>query len=204
MYRARARALRAAGQVRRGPSDAARRDPAKALTMPYFVKNGLDPLDRILTSSWFLVCTAACSAAAVALASWLEGGVRVSAFLIGIAFALAVMLVVAWAFGAGDAPSTAPAAAEVEPAPAATAAPVTSDELVRRLEEGRALRDELEAGASDPRVDEWIDRARDTVERDSPRVAGYFNALAAHSYDDDVARLDAHLRRLATIVRDLL
>jgi hypothetical protein len=35
-------------------------------------------------------------------------------------------------------------------------------------------------------------------------VLGYFDALAARRYADDRERLDAHLGRLATVVRDFL
>src|SRR5262249_41761242 len=140
------------------------------------------PMPRTAASPLFLVATALCSGLVVAFTSWLaadsSNGVRVTAAVVGLGFAVALMLSVAWA-REGDEPSEAAPArsAGVEPAPSAwpTAAPnpafgpavstaaaapssqAARDALTRRLEEGRALREELESGTSDARVGVWIE-----------------------------------------------
>ena len=43
-----------------------------------------------------------------------------------------------------------------------------------------------------------------SVERHAAGAVGYFNALGSRSYGGDADRLDAHIGRLATIVRDFL
>ena len=72
------------------------------------------------------------------------------------------------------------------------------------MEDGLALREAIEPAATDPRVDAWIDRVGQTIDRHKPGVAGYVNALAQRAYADDRARLDAHISRLATVVRELI
>jgi hypothetical protein len=87
---------------------------------------------------------------------------------------------------------------------AAPSSDVARDALTRRLEEGRALREELDQGTVDARVEAWIEAVRRTIEQHKPGVVGYFDALSARTYTDDGDRLDAHIGRLATIVRDFL
>jgi hypothetical protein len=87
---------------------------------------------------------------------------------------------------------------------AAPSSDVARDALTRRLEEGRALREELDPGTVDARVGAWIEGVRRTIEQHKPGVVGYFDALSARRYTDDGDRLDAHIGRLATIVRDFL
>jgi hypothetical protein len=81
---------------------------------------------------------------------------------------------------------------------------VARDALTRRLEEGRALREDVGPGTVDARVEAWIEAVRRTIEQHRPGVVGYFDALGARTYTDDGDRLDAHIGRLATIVRDFL
>jgi hypothetical protein len=177
-------------------------------------------MSRTLASTWFLFWTAICCAVTVGFTTWVSdgssGGVRALAALMGLGFGLAIVLLVAWALAEDEPqePERSPAAAAppvrpvqspppapLEPAPAADAA---ASELGLRLDEGRVLRDELAPGAADARVDLWIAGVRSILEQHRPGLAGYFNALGAQPYADDRDRLDAHLRRLATIVRDLL
>jgi hypothetical protein len=187
-------------------------------------------MNRTLGSTWFLVSTALCCGLTVAFTSWLAvespDGVRALAALSGLGFGLAIMLLVAWVLDGEDPPRADAASTAVpravEPAPPARPAAVPAQmpttatarlpslqaaaqtSFSVRLEEGRALREELEPGAFDARVGTWIDSVRQTIEQHRPGVAGYFNALGTRGYADDVERLDAHLGRLATIVRDFL
>jgi hypothetical protein len=169
----------------------------------------LAPLvERILTSTRFLVSTAVCCGLSVALAIWAAGGAgggaRVLAGLIGLTASLAVMLLIAAAAsdGAPPPPAAAPAVEAAAPAPAPPRVSEGRDVLARYLDEGRALREELQPGSADPRVDSWIDEVKAAIEGWRPGVAGYFNALAQRTYADDGLRLDAYTRRLETIVRD--
>jgi hypothetical protein len=169
---------------------------------------------RIIGSTPFLAWTAVCCAVIVAFASWLaddsSGGVRALAALIGLALGLVVMLLVAWAlageepqpFAAASAPR--PPAPAPEPAPPTPPAPDVRGVLAARLDEGRSLRDGLGPGAADARAAAWVDDVRRTLERLSPGVARYFAAIGSRPYADDAERLDAHLRRLDTVVRDML
>lgn len=170
-------------------------------------------MSRTLSSPWFLAATALCCGLTVAFASWLaddsSDGVRALAAVSGLGFGLAIVLLVAWVLEHEDAPQVAaPSTAgwPAQPAPPVwpTAAPAPATALTPRLEEGRALHEELEPGASDARVGLWIESVRHAIEQERPGVAGYFNALGGRRYADDVERLDAHLARLATIVRDFL
>jgi hypothetical protein len=187
------------------------------------------PMPRTAASPWFLLATALCSGLIVAFASWLaedlSDGVRATAALVGLGIALAFMLSVAWALEA-DEPSEAATArsAEVKPAPsawptaasnppfasesstvvAAASSQAVSAAFTGRLEEGRALREELESGTSDSRVGVWIEGVRHTIGQHKPGLVGFFNALDARTYADDGDRLDAHIRRLATIIRDFV
>jgi hypothetical protein len=182
-------------------------------------------MNRTLSSTWFLVATALCCGLTVAFASWLadesSNGVRALAALSGLGFGLAIMLLIAWVLDEEDTPAVSRPA---EPAPpgwvTAARAPTPATRpsspqptelresapavLTVRLEEGRALREQLQPGASDARVAAWIESVRHSLERERPGVVGYFNALGTRVYADDVERLDAHLGRLATIVRDFL
>src|SRR5262249_14409654 len=150
------------------------------------------PMPRTAASPWFLVATALCSGLVVAFTSWLaadsSNGVRVTAAVVGLGFAVSLMLSVAWALEGDERSEAAPArSAGVEPAPSAwpTAAPTPAfgpavstavapsshaarDALTRRLEEGRALREELESGTSDARVGVWIEGVRHTIEQHKP------------------------------------
>ena len=183
-----------------------------------------------MSSTWFLVATALCCGLTVALASWLadesSDGVRALAALSGLGFGVAIMLLVAWTLDGADLPGgdTAPAAesrrgeraslarpvaAPAPMPPTATARPsslraTAPTALSLRLEEGQALREQLEPGASDARVGVWIESVRYSIEEHRPGVVGYFNALSTRGYADDVERLDAHLGRLLRIVRDFL
>jgi hypothetical protein len=166
----------------------------------------------------------------VAFASWLaedsSDGVRATAALVGLGIALAFMMSVAWALE-GDEPSetvtvrstsvapTPPAWPSAKPnsafgseASTVVAAPSSSqaarDAFARRLDEGRTLREDLEPGTSDARVGVWIGGARRTIEQHKPGLVGFFDALGARTYVDDCDRLDAHIRRLATIIRDFV
>jgi hypothetical protein len=183
------------------------------------------PMERPIASPWFLAATALCSGVVVAFTSWLvvdsSDGVRALAAVAGLGVALALMLFVAWALDsdepseaaaaprAGAAPAwpTAPDRAFARPVETTAAAPpsqVARDTLTQRLAEGRALREALDPGTADARVGAWIDGARHTIEQHKPGVVGYFNALSSRTYADDGDRLDAHIGRLATIVRDCL
>ena len=159
-------------------------------------------VEGVLTSFRFLASTALACGLTVALALWVAGdatGVaRALAGLVGLGASLAVMLLIAWAVADESEAHVVPAASP-EPAPvAATALRESNGALRRCLEEGRALQRD-----PDPRsVDAWIRVARETIEGCRPGVAGYFNALARRTYADDGLRLDAHLKRLETIVRD--
>jgi hypothetical protein len=165
-------------------------------------------MNHILASRWFLVSTTICCAVGVAFTSWLardsSGGVRVVAALIGLVAALAVMLLVAWALAIDERPSTEPEPAADPPTSVTDPPLVARDVLASQLEEGHALRHDLEPDTSDDRVSAWIEEVRGTIERHKPSVLGYFDALAARRYADDRERLDAHLGRLATVVRDFL
>jgi len=187
-------------------------------------------MNRTMSSTWFLVATALCCGLTVAFASWLavesSDGVRALAALSGLGFGVAIMLLVAWTLDGADLPGgdTAPAAesrrgeraslarpvaAPAPMPPTATARPsslraTAPTALSLRLEEGQALREQLEPGASDARVGVWIERVRYSIAEHRPGVVGYFNALSTRGYADDVERLDAHLGRLATIGRDFL
>jgi hypothetical protein len=188
------------------------------------------PMPRTAASPRFLLATALCSGLIVAFASWLaedySDGVRATAALVGLGIALAFMLSVAWALEEDEAseaatvrstavarspsawPIAAPSSAFGSEASAVVAAPSSSqaarDAFTGRLEEGRALREDLEPGSSDARVGVWIEGARHTMEQHKPGLVGFFNALGARTYLDDCARLDAHIRRLATIIRDFV
>lgn len=176
-------------------------------------------MSSILASRWFLVTTAICCAIAVAFTSWLagdsSGGVRALTALIGLVAALAVMLLVAWALASDEQrpamesgpdeatlaePVPWPAAAE----PLAPIVPSAREVLTSRLEEGQALGQELEAGKPDNRVGAWIAAVREALDLNKPSALGYFDALAARRYGDDRERLEAHVGRLATVVRDFL
>ena len=172
-------------------------------------------MERTLTSSWFLASAAACCGLAAAFTTWLtndsSGGVRALAALIGIGAVLAVLLLIAWAVAAEDAPSAAavpgPTPAPVQAQAVTDPAPPSSSArsvLTTLLEDGFALREELEPARTDPRVDAWIDRVTQTIDRHRPGVAGYVNALSQRAYADDGARLDAYIKRLGTVVRDLI
>jgi len=165
-------------------------------------------MERILTSFRFLASTALCCAVAVAgttrLLADASGGARLLAASIALAATLSVMLLIASAVAAEAATSTpgpAPAIAPVSTAPPPNEVHVV---LRERLEAGRALGEQLDPSTSDPRLDAWIARIRQALERDKPGLVGYFDALSRRAYADDRARLDAHTRRLATIVRDLV
>jgi len=179
-------------------------------------------------SPWLVVATALFSGVVVGFTSWLavdySNGVRALAAVAGLGLSIAIMLFVAWALdgeksseavaapsaGAVASPtarSTAPPDAAFAPTMSTAAAPssdVARDALTRRLEEGRALREELDQGTVDARVEAWIEAVRRTIEQHKPGVFGYFDALSARTYTDDGDRLDAHIGRLATIVRDFL
>jgi hypothetical protein len=164
-------------------------------------------MERVLTSTWFLVATAICSAVMVGLVSWitvdLSDGARALAALVALVAAVGMMLVLAWGLS-GNEPAPAAAAPEYVAPPVRTATDPAREELSRRLDEGEALREQIDPGEIDARVDSWIAESRQAVAACKPGVLGYFDALAARSYDDDRARLDAHVARLATIVRDML
>jgi hypothetical protein len=187
------------------------------------------PMPRTAASPWFLLATALCSGVIVAFASWLaqdfSDGIRATAALVGLGIALAFMLSVAWALeadepaeamparsaGATPAPSVWPTAAsnpafgpEASTVVAAPSSQAAGAAFTGRLEEGRALREELELGTSDARVGLWIEAVRHTIERHKPGLVGFFDALGARAYADDCDRLDAHIRRLATIIRDFV
>lgn len=162
-------------------------------------------MERVLTSTRFLVSTAVCCGLSVAFAIWAaggaSGGARALAGLIALTASLAVMLLIAAA--ASDATPIAPVAEAPVEAPAPPPrTPEGHDVLARRLDEGRRLREQLHPGSDDPRVDSWIEEVRSAIEGWRPGVAGYFNALAQRAYADDGLRLDAYTRRLETIVRD--
>lgn len=161
-------------------------------------------MERVLDSYRFLAATAVCCGLCVAVAIWAVGdaggAAQALAGLIGLTASLAVMLLIA-AAASDERPAAPSAAAPVlveEPAPPPRAPGV----LAQRLAEGRRLREQLEPGSTDPRVDSWIDDVRTAIEGWRPGLAGYFNALALRAYADDSLRLDAHTRRLETIVRD--
>jgi hypothetical protein len=168
-------------------------------------------VERVLISSRFLAATAVCCGLSVGLALWVAGGAsgaaRAVAGLIGLLGSLAVMLLIAAAASDETAPPVAPSPPVFEddalPAPptAPPPPPEQPDLLARRLDEGRTLRGRLDPAGADPRVDAWIAEARSAIGSCRPGSAGYFDALAGRTYDDDAMRLDAYLRRLETIVR---
>jgi hypothetical protein len=163
-------------------------------------------VERVLTSYRFLASTAVCCGLSVAVALWAvghaSGGARALAGLIGLMAALAVMLLIAAAATeASPALSFVVPPADVEQPAPPPPGPEGGDALARRLAEGRRLREELAPGSTDPRVDAWLEDVREAIESWRPGVAGYFNALAGRAYADDASRLDAHTRRLETIVR---
>lgn len=164
-------------------------------------------MERILTSHRFLAATAACCGVAAGLAAWAahdaSRGARAAAVLIALGSTLAVLLMIAWAL-AGDGQETvveAPVPPSEPPVVAAAPADPRRRELEQLLEEGRALREQV--STADARVDAWIEQTRQAIEQCRPGVAGYFNALAARRFPDDGSRLDAHVKRLGTIVRDV-
>lgn len=172
-------------------------------------------MDRVVTSTPFLVSTAVCCGVTVWFALWVtedsSAVARAFAALVALVACMSVMLLIAWALA--DAEGAPSAVVEASPAaPQATVAQPESlvapmamrEDLDRRLAEAMALRDELDPGVADPRVDSWIEGVRQTLLRNKAGVAGYFNALATRHYDDDRSRLDAHATRLATIARDML
>ena len=167
-------------------------------------------MERVLTSYRFLAATAVCCGLSVAIAVWALGGAsgaaRALAGLIALLASLAVMLLIAGAASDETPPPPAvvvpspPVAVEAPSAPTAPP-PARNDVLARRLAEARGLREQLEPGAPDPRVDEWIRAAKAEIEGCRPGMSGYFNALARRAFADDRLRLDAYTRRLETIVR---
>ncbi len=169
---------------------------------------------RTLASGWFLGWTAVCCGLTVAFASWIANDASTVVFalcaLVGLGVGLTLMLLIAWALSPSPEPTPPALRPEAEPphptAPAVPPSPTAAglDLLTMHLEDGNALRDGLEPGASDDRVEAWIDRVRREIAQHKPGVTGYFAALAARSYRDDKERLDAHLARLTTIVRDFL
>ena len=170
-------------------------------------------MTRVLGSGWFLGSTAICCAIGVGFTSWLandsSAGVRALAALIGLAAGLGVMLLVAWVLAsepqpepAAQAPAPAPVSVEhVESEPTVV---IPRDDLTSKLDEGLELRQSIEPGAADERVDVWIADVRQRLEGEKPGVLGYYDALGARTFADDRDRLEGHLDRLATIVGDFL
>ena len=163
-------------------------------------------VERVLASSRFLAATAVCCGLCVAFAMWAvgggSGGARALAGLIGLAAGLAVMLLIAAA--AAEETPTAPVAAPIAPVEVSEPAPRDpggDGALARLLAEGRSLREQLQPGSIDPRVDAWLQEVGAAIEAQRPGAAGYLEALALRSYPDDGLRLDAYTRRLATVVR---
>ena len=160
-------------------------------------------MERVLTSFRFLAATTVCCGLVVALATWAasdaSNGVRALAALIGLGSSLAVMLLIAWAAAAENAPAVY---APPPPEPVSLPSPPSDAQVLlrERLEAGRAL----EPASADARVDAWIADVRHTIQLHKPGLLGYFDALSQRAYADDGARLDAYVRRLATIVRDLI
>jgi hypothetical protein len=162
-------------------------------------------MDRILTSHWFLATTAACCGVAAGLAAWVTDdasrGARAVAVLIALASTLAVLLLIAWALASDEQATVLASPVPLpEPVVAAARADPRRRELAQLLEEGRALRRQV--SQADARVDAWIEKTSRAIEQCRPGVGGYFNALAARPFPDDAGRLDAHLKRLDTIVND--
>jgi hypothetical protein len=176
-------------------------------------------MTRVMATWWFLVSTAVCCGLAAAFTSWLaadsSAGARVLAVLLGLATGLAVMLLVAWAVASDEPPVASepvlePVLPAAEPAPTVAVAspapepPAAVEALTGRLDEGAALRALLAPGAADDRVGMWIEEAHRDIAAHRPGALGYFDALAGRPYADDFDRLDAHLARLGTVVRDFL
>jgi hypothetical protein len=167
-------------------------------------------MERVLGSGWFLASTAISCAIAVGFTSWIANdstaGVRAGAALIGLAAGLGVMLLVAWVLASNPEPEPVSAAPveQLEQVESEPTAVIARDDLTTKLEEGLALRQAIEPGASDERVGVWIADVRRSLEHDRPGVLGYYDALAARAFADDRDRLEAHLDRLATIVGDFL
>lgn len=163
-------------------------------------------MERILTSYRFLATTAVCCGVATGLTAWVAGdaprAARALAVLIALGSTLALLLLIASAL-ASDEASPVPAAPTLAPdAPAPSPSDPGRRELARLLEEGATLRTEVEQLHADSRIDAWIETTREAIEQCRPGLAGYFNALAARSFADDGSRLDAHVKRLGTIVRE--
>lgn len=164
---------------------------------------------RIVASWWFLVATGLCCGLGVGLASWAADDSptanRVLAALIALGAGLGLMLLLAWGLGAEvPAPASPPRSATTAAVPPGPDVADARAQLAVYLDQGHALREELELGTSAGGIDAWIDRVRETIAQHKPGVAGYFHALAAKPYADDAQRLDAHIARLTTIVRELL
>jgi hypothetical protein len=184
-------------------------------------------MTRILESRWFPLWAAACCAVCVAFATWVSVDAstagRVGAGVAGLGVGVVLMFAIPFLLAGLMQPQpdrprpsvthAAPSAPAAEPAPGAVSVaddagvPVAvpepaaaRSELAGRLDAGRALRDAAAADA----IDAWVADARRAVEQCAPGAAGYFAALDARPWDDAGRRLDAHLARLETILRDFL
>jgi hypothetical protein len=181
-------------------------------------------MGRIAESRWFIPWAAACCAACVAFATWIANdastGGRIAAGVVGLVAGIALMFAIPLLFTALPAPPSAPAigqGAQRPPSPVAYPAPVAPAvfpapvapppdtgvaraELDRELERGRELRGASDQGA----VDAWIADAQRAVSSFAPNAAGYFGSLDRRAWDDQAKRLEAHLARLETILRDFL
>lgn len=183
-------------------------------------------MERQLASPWFVAWTALCCAATVAFVTWAAGAGssegRLGAGLVGLALGLVMAFAVpvamlpererravpaeapnpAWPVAA-RAPEPQPVTKAAAPTPAPVDEPPTviRPDLAAQLAAGHALRLDLDHEPAGGRVDDWIAATRTLLER-RPGVARYFAALDAKPWPDEIARLDAHVRRLETIVRD--
>jgi hypothetical protein len=175
-------------------------------------------MERLFSSRWFVAWTALCCAVTVAFVTWASGadsgGGRLAAILVGVVLGIVLAVSVPVALRPEREPGLPVGSPPppVPPAPAPTAvaeAPAPHDEpdgvhgeLTERLAAGRALRAELAPDADGEPVAAWIASTQALLAPAHPAIARYFGALDAKPWHDEAARLDAHLRRLETILRD--
>jgi hypothetical protein len=165
----------------------------------------------VVESRTFPVWVAFCTAVTVAVASGItvddSVATRVAAGIVGLAIGVALsfaLAAVAAGFqgrehvAASPPPAPAPTPVTVVETPAEAPTVVVTDDRRTRLEAQRAAAD------PDGDVAAWIAATQQVIDRVLPGASGYFASLGSRPFADDRARLDAHLARLDTILRDFL
>ncbi|HVU78302.1 MAG TPA: hypothetical protein VHC67_12005 [Gaiellaceae bacterium] len=163
-------------------------------------------MQGVVESRTFPVWVAFCTAVTVAVASGVtvddSVATRIVAGLVGLAagvvlsFALAALP--AFLRRRERAPEQAPEPVTIVQAPAEAPTVVVTDDRRTRLEAQRA------AASPDGDVEAWIAATQRTIDQVIPGASGYFASLASRPFADERARLDAHVARLETILRDFL